>query len=142
MGQRIYKFRGWDEYGCKMIYYNDWFTLTNQKVLCFEESDEHYYVDDCDVDCPCRVKLMDYIGSCDKNGKDIYEGDLIQVAPNWIYKVIFSEKKAAYVGKSIRPMRYKGGKMKVFYCNISQLRNGEIVGNIFENNNLVHKKYE
>lgn len=73
---REIKFRGWD--GGKMIYYNHWFTLHRQSVLCFEEGKAHDYVDESDVDYPSRVTLTQYIGLEDAKGKEVFDGDVLQ----------------------------------------------------------------
>lgn len=117
---REIKFRAWN--GDKMIHYNHWFTLHDQNVLCFEKSEEHSYVDESDVDYPRRVELMQFTGLKDKNGKEIYEGDILEMP--W--------------GMSRRAVRIPG----MFYslgeegCWDDE---SEVIGNIYENPELLTK---
>ena len=60
---REIKFRGWDEKNKEMVY-NINLLFSNRLNDCFEEYEE------------CGLKIMQYTGLKDKNGKEIYEGDV------------------------------------------------------------------
>lgn len=133
--KRVIKFRGWN--GEKMIYYSNWFTLEGQHTLCFEESADHIYVDDSDVDYPSRVKLMQYTGLKDCNGREIYEGDIVKIP---------GANRACWV--EYQPpefvMRFKtksGGKSKAwssFILKYTEKQFQEVIGNIHENSELLN----
>lgn len=100
------------------------------------------------------IKLMQYTGLKDKNGKDIYEGDIIDevyecdcdFAGHKCYekskdglhhyhsKIIF--KKGAFclkgIGKNDEP-EYEGDPL----FEIAELDNVEVIGNIYENSELI-----
>lgn len=69
---------------------------------------------------------MQFIGLLDKNGKEIYEGDILD-EDGFRFKVVFEEKNARFFLKSIgciqHPQWNRGIKM-------------EIIGNIYENPDL------
>ena len=79
-----------------------------------------------------RYKLQQFTGLKDKNGKEIYEGDILE--GNSIYVCEFSalRKSAGFRMRSL-----KTGKYYNLYFSFL-----EIVGNIFENKQLLTEKPE
>lgn len=85
-----------------------------------------------------EVKLMQYTGLKDKNGKEIYEGDIIKYKFPYdtrlkhISPVKFLETEASFGIKD----RY-GNKIPLY--TISANNYFEVIGNIYENKNLLEK---
>ena len=89
---------------------------------------------------------MQYTGLKDKNGKEIYEGDIVRYRDDWCDsdcnkidwdkqpyvtdQVVFVETNAHFYLNHIMNNRYWPGEEQ-------QL---EVIGNIYENNDLVQKK--
>lgn len=77
--------------------------------------------------------LMQSTGLFDKNGKEIFEGDVLKVTDkhSWLEVVSFSEKKAMFVSKEIgfpeSPL------WELFNTVLFEI---EIIGNIYENPEL------
>lgn len=86
-----------------------------------------------------RVKLMQYTGLLDNNGKEIYESDLLKVKiPNYIHDYIEAEVKfkngcfgIEVIGNPI--LNNAVGQFKSFNENTKDI---EVIGNIYENENL------
>ena len=83
---------------------------------------------------PDKIKLMQSTGLTDKNGKEIFEGDVLKVTDKhrWLEVVSFSEKKAMFVSKEIgfpeSPL------WELFNTVLFEI---EIIGNIYENPELL-----
>ena len=77
-----------------------------------------------------EVKLMQYTGVKDKNGTEIYEGDIYHVGDKNIrYLVVWFD--SGFEGKQLRSTSYAGLK--------SWAKDIEILGNIYENKNLLEE---
>jgi len=137
---REIKFRTWDEYNKKMIDADD--TL----VKCL------------DIGC----QSMQYTGLKDKNGKEIYEGDLLKATTEYLnkcgaktydnyretnyalYEVFFHDNDCCdnHVGFQIDRRRSYGAdgeiqfnpKLRPYYA-----KNMEVIGNIYENPELLER---
>lgn len=74
-----------------------------------------------------NIVLLQYTGLKDKNGKEIYEGDIIEFEGYDNGEVIFDEKIAGYV------IRFPNGSAwRSFTTSV-------VIGNIFENKELMEK---
>lgn len=111
--QRILKFRVWDTKKLEYFFPNDrtLFSLFNDE----------------------RFVIQPFTGLLDKNGKEIYEGDIIQKnmvnnPPGIKLTVSYSENKARYIFNDLYGYDYN------FYSDYY-----EVIGNIFENTELLKK---
>lgn len=88
---------------------------------------------------PKPSQLMQYTGLKDKNGKEIYEGDIYK----YIIQVHYGVKHSEFECKDV--VRYENGAFWVGdHLLIDALENddeAEIIGNIFDNPDLVGESY-
>lgn len=111
---RIIKFRAWD--GENMTY--DWFALertTVDTLIPFQRS-------------TMAKEVMQFIGLHDKNGKEIYEGDVVHIGGLGYGKVIFL---AGTFKVRISTINYPLESLNQEFVEI------EVIGNIYENKDLL-----
>jgi len=127
---REIKFRAWDRQTKEMIPWNNMYGLANMET----GLGVHLAVaDQCYLD---EVDLMQYTGLRDKNGKEIYEGDVLAQNPRKYHVQAHGEYDSAFV---VEWSTINGGddadpQSHGYHFDPSSL---EVIGNIYENSELL-----
>ena len=132
------KFRVWVKIGKRMVFSGDILTIDyeNKEIVTQQVYFENSLPDDRDIYCYDfdEIELMQSTGLKDKNGKEIFEGDIVKMS-----KDVYSEPTYYEV------VRHRGGayrlESKQHGCEL-WLRHTdcEVVGNIYENPELLEDK--
>jgi len=130
MNNRIYKFRAWDKEEKKMYIAEDWLMISG---------DGDCYV--WNMGKRLREKdfiLMQFTGLKDKNGKEIYENDLVSIKRTLLGEPIIGEiiyKPAKFLWK-IRDKRAEG----TYIPDAFEGDEYEVIGDIYSNPELLNNK--
>jgi uncharacterized phage protein (TIGR01671 family) len=135
---REIKFRAWCESNKEMYYpdnnYEFWVDNNSFGFYPRYDKDELYHFNTMPSENEKKIVVMQYTGLKDKNGKEIYEGDIV------------NQEKWVSIGKyalSVGVVKYKG---VCFTCeciaewigsNADLNGNAEIIGNIYETPQLL-----
>lgn len=137
---RDIKFRAWDKKTKKMrtvesigfgelSYYNEGYPVVNMIGRdCINDKDIIIHRDS------YQYELMQYTGLKDRNGKEIYEGDIL-LYNNYI-KTVISYKNGAFVRS------YENSNIYILYDSFitdGRLDDYEVIGNIYEDKHLLEE---
>ena len=125
----IPKFRAYDSSSYKRMYQPDEVLVGNGDIWIIDE-------DSCDNEWIVNndLHLMQSTGLRDKNGKEIFEGDVVLVLDS-PYNVFYDNERGSY---RLKP---HDDRWNVDYMsNFSHGGNFEVVGNIYENPELLEVK--
>lgn len=118
---REIKFRAWDKISKTMDYWQPFKYFDNSLV---------------DPDSKAVETIMQYTGLKDKNGKEIYEGDILDINDQYnligsdIYEVVFSDGAFRIDGAELAILHNSPG------CDALG-EDTEVIGNIYENPELL-----
>ncbi len=127
MKERIFKFRAWDNKDKTMFYdvqmgicFDDGSHYGFKRFLGYQEKDDYH-----------EWSLMQFTGLKDKNGKKIYEGDILKTKDVPNIEVYWSNEDGGFMGRYLEKTNS--------YCHINDSVNfaSEIIGNIMENPELL-----
>ena len=133
---REIKFRAYDKEDERMTYFDDENYLYHCPVILTLEQvfkkDSNYddYEDFEYKDATDKVELMQYTGLHDKNGKEIYEGDILKGTfygfpmpeYDYVFQIYWDEKEKGFMASYFEPSE----------C--------EVIGNIYDNPELLGEK--
>lgn len=112
----------------KKIYDIQFIDYKNKRVTFFDSATQWTYTKSFD-----EVEFMENTGMKDKNGKYIYEGDIVTVNGAWNCIIEYKQSSCAFVLKSI-DSRWSTG----YFSNYEDIEEMlEVIGNIYENKELV-----
>ena len=137
MNQREIKFRAWDKEK------KEWIKLTTKGSLCIDGYGQLIKPNNGGETFDGDYELLQFTGLTDKNGKEIFEGDII----DWesrndlkkgiseiVYRYLIVFEEGAFIGRG--DIRI-GSKIKL---DGDFLESFEIIGNIYENPELLTPK--
>ncbi len=134
---REIKFRAWDKKRKKMFLVSHLDMALEEVILWTDKYkinvNKNQWTDFQDIE------LMQLTGLKDKNGKEIYEGDIISAGINWVTKKIINYQ--VYWNQDRWSIKANNSK-NIYNLSMSKkrLKKMEVIGNIYENPELFENK--
>ncbi len=136
---REIKFRAWDKkrQWITDVYIYNLHSLSEDIILIYPRIKNNTYVAMLE-----DVEIMQYTGLKDKNGKEIYEGDIIKCELSYrpfekiIGKIIYDNKNSSF----LLEVKQKNKDTPIFNISLFNIKNKEIISNIYENPKLLESK--
>ena len=129
--KREIKFRAWDKEEKKMFQSMTALNLDDGVHSCTFISN---YGDEITVDME-RLELMQFTGLHDRNGREVWEGDIVD-RDGLINEIIWNDDWAAFCRRIVFHSRHQS--VFSFTCDDSVI--SRVIGNIWENGNLLEDK--
>jgi uncharacterized phage protein (TIGR01671 family) len=132
---REIKFRVWDKKNKRIDYvYKIFYGEITGKLLAIETSDKYLQ----EVN---EFVLMQYTGLKDKNGNEIYEGDIVKAIFKGGYNSGYSRD---WHTEKVKYLEYRGGYYPMTDCEMYRetdaqnvISSIEVIGNVYENPELL-----
>ena len=131
----IPKFRAWDK---KLQ------TMLDVSLIDFKKGvlvGEHWKFGETNFMSFDEIELMQSTGLKDKNGKEIFEGDILRVTDehSWLEVVSYSQEKAMFVTEEIN-REFKVPESPLYDLFNTNIFKFKIIGNIYENPEFLEEK--
>lgn len=132
---RTIKFRGKTELTGEWVY--GFFSMGSSVRFEHPKQDERivprYLIDDGLLHDVIPETVGQYTGLTDKDGKEIYEGDIVQSeSGEFVYQVVFNETRFASFG-----LKRKQDMFLHYFGEAIEADNCEVIGNVFDNPELL-----
>ena len=126
---REYKFRAWDNENNQMLdvqelNFEDCFYGGEMQIKTTMYNDYFDYRE---------MPLMQYTGLHDKNGKEIYEGDIVEITK----PCVFDRGVIVFINGCFG-VKTKGNLLLLYYCGIEEYKT-KVIGNIYDNKELLNE---
>lgn len=129
---RTVKFRAWDKSK------NDWIRWLGNKIT--EFTPDMFLDDNTCTESPDDIVWVEYTGLTDKNGKEIYEGDIVRIEGGFVSALgvtNIDEVHEVKFGQYRNGGEYKVGHVSTGYGWIETTSSWlEVIGNVYENPEL------